>query len=348
MNLNMKYKVLSIGRRVPASFINIGDFIQGVAASQFYPHLDGFIDREDLGDYEGEDCMVIMNGWFKHFKDSWPPSSKIHPIFLSFHINSTAKDFLLSEESLTYYKKYEPIGCRDVTTRDILLEHGINAYFSGCMTLTLGENFKSEEKSNNIYFVDPYFSFSKSPQKLLKNFWGLLRNYKKIKAISDKFDCCWWCKSYKKLFITAYFYNQYSQLFSDELLLNATYICQESSKYKDNFSSPDELFEEAKRLINIYAKAKFVITSRIHCALPCLGIETPVIYIENKEQDESSYCRLEGIRDLFKIIEFTNGKFKLTFNSSIPITSNSTFTNKDNWKSLAHNLKISCSNMCNA
>lgn len=341
----MKYKVLSIGRRVPASFINIGDYIQGVASSQFLPHVDGFIDREEIGDYDGEECKVIMNGWFKHFKDSWPPSSKIHPIFLSFHINSTAKEWLLSEESIAYYKQYEPIGCRDITTRDLLLAHGVQAFFSGCMTLTLGEKYKTADKSGKIYFVDPYFSFSKEPIKVIKNLLCLLKNYKKIKHIAEKFDCCWWCGSYRKLFITTYFYAQYRHLFSDDLLLHATYICQESSRYKNDFSSPDELFREAERLIALYAKAKYVVTSRIHCALPCLGLETPVVYIENKQQDETSFCRLDGIRDLFNIIEFSNEKLTLKFDTSIPISTDSVFNNKDNWKTLARNLKEYCRNL---
>lgn len=44
--------------------------------------------------------------------------------------------------------------------------------------------------------------------------------------------------------------------------------------------------EYAKYLIRKYAKAKLVVTSRIHCALPCLGIETPVIFVtsDNLEQ----------------------------------------------------------------
>lgn len=338
----MQYRILSIGQRTPASFLNIGDYIQGVATSQFLPHVDGFIDREEIGDYDGEECKVIMNGWFKHFKDSWPPSQKIHPLFLSFHINSTAKEWLLSEESIAYYKQYEPIGCRDITTRDLLLAHGVKAFFSGCMTLTLGEKYKSEEKTDQIYFVDPYYFFSKSPLKIIKNLFNLLLNYRKIKHISDKFDCCWWCKSYKKIFMTSYFYNQYRHTFSDDVLLNAIYICQESSYYKNNFHSPMELLNEAERLVKLYAKAKYVVTSRIHCALPCLGLETPVLFIENKEQQETSSCRLDGIRDLFNVIEYYKGKLTVKFKCTLPIACNSVIINKDSWRTLAIQLKERC------
>ena len=33
----------------------------------------------------------------------------------------------------------------------------------------------------------------------------------------------------------------------------------------------------AKNLLNKYASAKLVITSRIHCAIPCLSLGTPVL-----------------------------------------------------------------------
>lgn len=338
----MKYKVLSIGERVPASFLNIGDYIQGVASAQFLPTVDGFIDREEVGKYAGEECKVIMNGWFKHFQDGWPPSEKIKPLFLSFHINSTAKEWMLSDKSIAYLKKYEPIGCRDHSTRDLLIARGVKAYFSGCMTLTLGEKYKSKEKDNQIYFVDPYYSFSKKPIKVLKNLWNLIIHYKKIKHVASKFDCCWWCKSYKKLFITSYFYNQYRQVFSDEILLNAKYICQENAKYKDDFHSPQELFNEAERLIKLYARAKFIVTSRIHCALPCLGLETPVIYVENKQQQETSACRLDGLRQLFNVIDFSKEKLSVKFSSSLPITSYFIFTNKETWRTLTPHLKKRC------
>ncbi|MHB9292886.1 hypothetical protein Holit_01999 [Hollandina sp. SP2] len=45
---------------------------------------------------------------------------------------------MLSPAGIKYLKKHEPIGCRDYGTVKLLGKYGINAYFSGCLTLTLG------------------------------------------------------------------------------------------------------------------------------------------------------------------------------------------------------------------
>ena len=37
------------------------------------------------------------------------------------------------------------------------LAYGIKSYFSSCLTLTLGIKYKSEEKSDEVIFVDPYY-----------------------------------------------------------------------------------------------------------------------------------------------------------------------------------------------
>ena len=126
--------------------VNIGDYIQALAAAQFLPAKDGFIQREKLKDYDGTRCRMIMNGWYMHHPEQWPPSEKIDPLFVAFHINVSAKDAMLSEESISYLKKHEPIGCRDFYTRDMLREKGVDAYFSACLTLTLGMTYKAEEK----------------------------------------------------------------------------------------------------------------------------------------------------------------------------------------------------------
>lgn len=132
----MKYKLLAVSTENQA---NIGDYIQALAAARFFPGKhDGFIQREKLKEYDGEECKVIMNGWYMHNPVQWPPSGRIHPLFVAFHINATAAEELMSDESVSYLKRHQPIGCRDYFTRDLLLSKGIEAYFSGCLTLTLG------------------------------------------------------------------------------------------------------------------------------------------------------------------------------------------------------------------
>ena len=50
-------------------------------------------------------------------------------------------------------KAFEPIGCRDRSTCDFLRSLGVNAYFSGCMTLTFDQREK-EPENGKIFLVD--------------------------------------------------------------------------------------------------------------------------------------------------------------------------------------------------
>mgnify|MGYP001543751215 len=107
----MKYKLLAVSKFPNISGVNIGDYVQALASSQFLPHIDGFIDRdEDLKDYAGEPCKVIMNGWYMHLPQNWPPSDLIDPLFVAFHLNSGVKEVLLSSQSIAYLKSHQPIG----------------------------------------------------------------------------------------------------------------------------------------------------------------------------------------------------------------------------------------------
>jgi hypothetical protein len=277
------------------------------------PEFDTYINREQLNEYNGENVKLIMNGWFLHKIKNWPPSNKINPLFLSFHLNSDAYEILDNPIALEYFKKNEPIGCRDLVTTGILLEKGIRAYFSGCLTLTLGEKYKTNKKNNIIYFVDPYFEYKKDLKSILKYTQILIFNYRKINTICLKF---FKSNNLKNLLIISAFYIQYIKKFESKVLVNAEYITHMLSDNK--FRSEIDKFEHAKMIINKYASAKFVITSKIHCALPCLGLETPVIYIDNVNKGKSSACRLDGLIQLFNTINYENGelkKFCFDFNS---------------------------------
>ena len=143
--------------------VNIGDYIQSLAALQYMGDgVDYYINREQLDEFNEENVKLIMNGWFTHEPNHWPPSSFISPLFVSFHINSLSKKQLLSEAGLNYFKLHEPIGCRDLDTTQLLKEKGINAFFSGCLTLTLGKKYTSDKRTEKIYFVDAFSSSNKN------------------------------------------------------------------------------------------------------------------------------------------------------------------------------------------
>lgn len=334
----MKYKLLSVKKNI--SYINIGDYIQALASSQYYPQVDGYVERDELSLYSEEPCKMIMNGWYMAKPQNWPPSDKINPLFVAFHINSKTKDIMLYSENIDYLKRYEPIGCRDTYTRDMLVDNGINAYFSGCMTLTLGLKYHSEEKDNKVYFVDPYFITHWNLWSTIKGVLYLATHFRPIAKIAKKYPEH---KSFlRKCMILTGFYREYSKFFPKTLLMNAEYICQQDLCYSKKFTTNEELLMEAERLVKKYARARLVITSRIHCALPCLGLQTPVIFTEDSAQSIASACRFGGLRDLFNVMTWKDGKIIPQFDAIFPLTIENHPNNKPEWKALFEDLDGRC------
>lgn len=335
----MKFKLLSIRKDVSA--VNIGDYVQALASSQFYPQIDGFVERDELSLYDGESCKMIMNGWYMAKPENWPPSDKIDPLFVAFHINSKAKDKMLQPKSIDYLKHHEPIGCRDTYTRDLLKEKGVDAYFSGCMTLTLGKEYHSDEKEDKVYFVDPYFVTRWNLITAVRGLVYLIMHFLPISIIARKYPehKSFW----RKCMILTGFYREYRKFFSRSVLLNAEYICQQDKYYSEAFATDAELLKEAERLVKKYAKARLVVTSRIHCALPCLGMETPVIYTEDAAQSEASACRFGGLRELFNVLSWRNGHLIPDFDMDrVGDCVQVGIKNTDKWKVLVNSLTERC------
>ena len=72
-----------------------------------------------------------------------------------------------------------------------------------------------------------------------------------------------------------------------------------------------ERFQYAKKLLNKYSRAKLIITTRIHGALPCLALNTSVILI-NKNYDHK---RFPGLYELLNTIGINkNKKFEIRVN----------------------------------
>jgi hypothetical protein len=341
----MTFKLLSVSKyskKKNEVGVNIGDYIQALASSQFYPSIDGFIDRdEELHSYNGTPCKMIMNGWFMHNPACWPPSNKITPLFVAFHINSVAMEPMLSLESLSYLAEHAPIGCRDTKTAEILQAHGVDSYFSGCMTLTLGQKYHSTKKDGTTYIVDPIDDGPLSLENIFKALGVVLLHPRDIFSlcVQKKLNLQHGRNAVKNLLKVALYYKEYSRMFTRDIVMNSIYLYHESARYNDNYSD-SEFLDMAESLVKLYAKARLVITSRIHCALPCLGLETPVIYIEKYNDSETSACRLGGLSALFNKAVMKSGTLSFDFDSAVPLTV--VPNNKDTWRSLAEKLIDRC------
>jgi len=175
---------------------------------------------------------------------------------ISIHINNIDN---ISQRTLDYFKKHEPIGCRDIATRDFLRQNGIDAYFSGCLTLTLGRTYRvaAENRRGGIYFVD--YDMGLPENRDMDNcLTNILKKYSKLPTYHITHDCPMTMHPWEKL-------------------------------------------RSAEWLIRAYANASLVITSRIHCALPCLGLGVPVILVR-KDFDKKRFL---GLYDFFNYLGFT-------------------------------------------
>ena len=225
---------------------NLGDYIQSLAAVQFLPKIDLYLDLNYLNEYQDQETVkMIFNGWFMHQPNHWPPPATIHPLFISFHISNfnRSEAVLAHPEMAFYYKQFAPVGCRDYHTVELLRKIGVPTYFSGDIALTLPR--RKGPRSEEIVFVDPlgrekdgafYFPGDK---KFRRKFW---------ESIAPK-----------------------------EVLDKAIYVTHYDLHKEDHLAR----YHRAEELLQLYSRAKFVVTSRLHCALPCLAFGTPVLYIES-------------------------------------------------------------------
>lgn len=233
---------------------NIGDDIQSYAASKLVSN-PVYIEREELNNIIDE-LPAIISGWFMQNPENFPPSDNINPLFISFH----GKASVVNKKHFDYYKKHEPIGCRDYSTLNLFKSIGIKAYFSGCTTLTLKSPINEYERGDEILIVD----------LLRTNYTKDYRNTVKNNLIP---------KEWKNK--VSYFSH-----FIDDL----------PSK------SISERMKMVEEILLRYAKAKLVVTSLIHCALPCIAMGTPVLFIDfGFNTNEVKRDRFKGITDLMNI-----------------------------------------------
>ncbi len=247
---------------------NVGDYIQSVAARQFLPRVDQYVNRERLSEYDGPQIKLLMNGWFMHHPRHWPPSSKVTPLFVSLHLTKRAAATLLDEKGIAYLKQYR-IGARDMFTLKVLQEKGIDTYFSSCLTLTLGRSY-THQPGTDVYFVDVLHK------------WHFIGRRRRLLR----------------------------KVFSDKLLDSAIHIQHRQSA--SDYPTEESRFELADRYLTLYQNARLVVTSRLHCALPCLAMGTPVIFVDGWVRSKER-IRFEGARAMLNTVEFAGSEIHANF-----------------------------------
>jgi len=140
-------------RRKGSYSINLGDWIQSLAVQRLVESL-GIpasdivrIDRDALPEYQGPPVRLIMNACFLEHCFPLPP--QVQPVFIGFQTSSRA----LVVEYLDFFKQHQPIGCRDTATRDLFREQGVDAYITGCLTMTLPLREENPTPPTGVFFI---------------------------------------------------------------------------------------------------------------------------------------------------------------------------------------------------
>lgn len=158
--------------------MNIGDETQGLAGIQMLPRVDALVERDVLhqakfatpmGFNNATDKIVMfMNAWYGIPAMKWPPPEFLEPVTLAMHfqdrmyskilqlptgskIVGEVPDVTVDERTIQmkdgskrtimiapFLKANRPIGARDTKTLEYFVKNGIPAFFSACMTMTLG------------------------------------------------------------------------------------------------------------------------------------------------------------------------------------------------------------------
>lgn len=225
---------------------NIGDEIQSIAARRFLPSVDYYFNRDSIDDTDtgADEVKLIMNGWYTHKPENFPPkNNNIHPLLISMYVEQHSMDGkvakrLSNKESKEFFRRNGPVGTRDKATLEFFKKNNIESYLSGCVTLTLCKD-PAVKKQDFILAVD----------------------------VSDEV--------YKKM----------AKMTKREV------IRVDTSRY---FEMPRESkFVLAEYYLSLYQSAHVVVTRRLHCMLPCLALETPVLAITGREPHR--YAGLVGL-----------------------------------------------------
>lgn len=235
---------------------NLGDNIQILAMLRLLDERgivpEIFIDRDhDIAKSkkftlpDGK-LFLVMSGWHKVNGKQWPPNKKVLPLFYSFHIRQTKCPQLLSDKAIQYYKLHEPIGCRDEHTVKLLVDKGVQAYETHCLTLTLPER-------NLAHTPKKIFVASRD-----RDIYRILPN--EIKENSE-------------------YVNHYS----------------DTTDFGLNNIQSKALYERYKN------EASLVITTFLHCAMPCIAMGIPVIIFYPEKGGGGGQSDKERFSSLAKI-----------------------------------------------
>ena len=241
----MKYALVTHGQKNKQIsgeqlVLNVGDYMQWVAIANLYEYMglnkDDIVELsiEEISTYKGEKIILPMNYMWADsvhcpyvFDKNVIFSEDIVPVFIG--ISFKKGNWEWTKERIEYFKKYEPIGCRDYATWKTFNELGVAAYLAGCITTTLP--LSDRTGGDTAYFIE-------APKGLEEYIPEKIKEKSKFGRHQERVS-------------------------------------------KEVFYGKQGGLERARKLLDEYDKnASVVITSRLHCALPCMALGIPVILVK--------------------------------------------------------------------
>ena len=263
---------------------NIGDYIQTKAViDMIHPINHKVLDREGLDKFKGSKLKTIINGWFMENPKNWPPNNNISPLFISFHINPSAERDLLKPESLNYLKQYEPIGCRDTYTQNLLQKNGIKSYHSSCITTT--------------FTRDKYLTNKTQPEGVI-----VIGAFDRLNPSIDFSSIYRLLLSMIKYPIHKLKYLLKKQSFENHLRNQNLVVKRYKQITKRKNTSHKQGLKLANDMLKEIAKSEIIITSRIHAALPALAMGLKVIFINEGLSHKNHKTRTADVNKFFMTV----------------------------------------------
>ena len=222
---------------------NIGDDIQSYAASVWLPSVDYMVDIEELDSFEAEDdepVATIMSAWYMWQKWNWPPSKYVYPLWIGFHYNDIQRGRPRGMPS-----KFEYLtgpGYEYLKKYEPI----------GCRDYYTQERMKERGISN-------YFSGCVTLTLPKREIQKPKREYIVLVDVGEQVE-----EAVKK------------QLHGTDIEIKVVAPTRVDPSTNLSWETRKR---EVEHMLDLYQNAKCVLAFRLHCALPCLALETPVLLV---------------------------------------------------------------------
>ena len=237
---------------------NIGDDVQSYAAACWLPSVDYQVDIEELDSFKSADdepVATIMSAWYMWQKWNWPPSKYVYPMWIGMHYNDIQRGRPRGMPSKWEYISNGP-GFEYLKKYEPI----------GC------RDYYTQDRLNELG-IKNYYSGCIALTLKRRDLPKPEREYVVLVGVAKKVE--------KRVKIVLEGTNIDLIILPPTRPEPSTNLSWETRK------------AEVEKYLEIYQNAKCVITFRLHCALPCLALETPVLLV----RDSFTSVRFNPYRD---------------------------------------------------